>query len=58
LLVIARLLIFAKGKPSAVRKSKNKFAYICLSCAATGLFITLLLQSLARRSHRCSCADW
>jgi hypothetical protein len=36
---------------------KNKFAYICLSCAATGLFVTLLLQSLARQFRRCSCAD-
>lgn len=25
---------------------KNKFAYICLSCAATGLFITLLFKVL------------
>lgn len=25
---------------------KNKFAYICLSCAATGLFVTLLFKVL------------
>ena len=29
---------------------KNKFAYICLSCAATGLFVTLLFKVLQDNS--------